>query len=142
MALLMKISEAATLALHAMVYLAANPGRMISTGEMAERLNVSEAHLSKVMQRLTKAGYLKSIRGPKGGFMLDRGGDSISLLDIYEVIEGPVTQDKCLLGSPVCTGAICILCDLVEKVNYEAKDYLASTTLSSLTGTFDRQNAE
>jgi len=132
----MKISEASTLALHATVYLAANPGRMVSTGEMAERLNVSEAHLSKVMQRLTKAGFLKSIRGPKGGFMLSRESESISLLDIYEAIEGPVTQDKCLLGSPVCTGTMCILCDLIEKVGHETRDYLAAATLAALAETF------
>ena len=55
MASIIQISEAASLALHSMVMLAASPERSLTVKEITARTGVSEAHLSKVMQRLAKA---------------------------------------------------------------------------------------
>ena len=131
MASVWKISEAATLALHAMVYLAAHNGRFYSTKEIAEAHNVSEAHLSKVLQRLSKVGLVNSTRGPKGGFSLGRPAESVMLLEVYESIDGPLEATKCLLGKPVCTGA-CIMRDLVENVNRETQQYLSGTSVADV----------
>lgn len=106
---LMKVSEAASLALHSMAYLAGNPGVNVSTRQIAERLKVSEAHLSKVLQRMAQAGLVKSSRGPKGGFTLKIPAESITLLDIFETIEGRLEATDCLLGIPICNGTYCIL---------------------------------
>ncbi|MCK4620269.1 MAG: Rrf2 family transcriptional regulator, partial [Desulfobacterales bacterium] len=64
---IIKISEAASMAIHAMVFLASESGRIVPSREIATTLRSSEAHLSKVMQRLAKAGLVSSTRGPKGG---------------------------------------------------------------------------
>ncbi len=136
MANLLKISEAASLALHTMVYLAADDGRLVTTHEIGEALRVSEAHLAKVLQRLARVGLVDSTRGPKGGFRLAKAGDSISLLEVYETIEGPLTDTVCLLGEPVCQGEKCILGGLLETVNRQAREYLAGTTLADLTDVY------
>ncbi len=136
MANLLKISEAASLALHTMVYLAANGGRLATTHEIGELLGVSEAHLAKVLQRLAKVGLVDSTRGPRGGFCLARSGDDISLLEVYETIEGPLADSVCLLGTPICTGEKCILGGLLETVNRQVGEYLASTTLAELTDVY------
>ncbi len=138
MANLLKISEAASLALHTMVYLAANDGRLVTTHEIGELLRVSEAHLAKVLQRLARVRLVDSTRGPKGGFCLAKAGDDISLLEVYEAIEGPLQDSVCLLGKPVCQGDKCILGDLLETVNQLAREYLAGTTLSDLTDVYGR----
>ena len=65
---MLKISEAATLALHTAFFLVTNPDRRLTTREMASTMGASEAHLSKVLQRLVHAGLVESVRGPKGGF--------------------------------------------------------------------------
>jgi len=127
----LKISEAASLALHAMAFLSTHRDRRSSTHEIATRLHASEAHLSKVLQRLAKAGLVQSARGPKGGFGLADHWQDIRLLDVYEAIEGRLVPAKCLLGTPICGGK-CIFGGLVEKLNREVRDRLAGTRLSDL----------
>ncbi|MFH1035552.1 MAG: Rrf2 family transcriptional regulator [Pseudomonadota bacterium] len=128
----LKISEAASLALHTMVLLAANPGKTMSNRDIAGLLKVSEAHLAKVLQRLGRAGLVISQRGPKGGFVLGRDSSEISLLAVYEAVEGPLETKSCLLGKPVC-GGNCILGGLLHKVGAEVSDYFSQTRLSDLT---------
>ena len=59
---ILKISEAAAIALHAMVVLAKNPDKLVSVKDISATLDISSNHLSKVMQRLNKAGLINSIK--------------------------------------------------------------------------------
>ena len=128
----LKISEAASLALHSMALLSTNPEKSVTTREIAAKFQISEAHLSKVLQRLAKAGLVRSTRGPKGGFVMNKPPDEITLLDVYEVIEGPFVSCRCLLSSPVCNGDLCILGGILGSVDEQIKEYLAETKLSKL----------
>lgn len=132
----LRISDAASLGLHAMVLLAAYSQKGISTRQIASELQVSEAHLSKVLQRLGKVGLVASIRGPKGGFTLGKNADDITLLEVYEAIDGPLVPNKCLLGTRICDGERCILGDLLETVDKQVRDYLATTRLPELTSIY------
>ena len=127
----LKISEATSLALHAMAYLAVNGGgRSVSAREISGAFSVSEAHLSKVFQRLARVGLVETQRGPGGGMRMARDPEDITLLEIYEAIEGPLSKNTCLLGRPACGDGGCVLGDLVEKVNRQVGDYLGGTTLA------------
>ncbi len=132
MSKVLRISEAASLALHAMALLAARPGERWGTRRIADYLRASTFHLSKVLQRLAHVGLLTSVRGPKGGFMLARPAETITLLEVYEAIEGPLTASECLLDEPVCRFRRCILGGLVGQLNRRIKDYLAHRRLSQL----------
>jgi Rrf2 family protein len=133
MAQLVRISEAASLALHTMALLAREDHRRLATQEIAERLGASSHHLAKVMQRLIKAGLVESVRGPRGGFQLRKPAAEIKVLDIYEAIEGCLMEDGCLLGKEVCDAKReCVLGDLVRKVNEVLRERLQATTLAEL----------
>lgn len=136
MADMLKISEAAALGMHAMVLLAGRPEQRLTTGDMAEELHVSEAHLSKVLQRLAKAGMVRSTRGPKGGFALAKEGARVTLLDVYEAVEGRLGRSECLLGLPHCGAKRCIMGDVVGAVTKRVRDYMAKTRLSTLSDVF------
>ncbi len=127
----LKISEATVLALHAIIYIAiaVKKGELATNGEIAGRLNASENHLSKVLQRLTKAGLVKSVRGPKGGFILGRDSTEITIREIYELFEGTVDSSGCLLQTPVC-GDNCVFGDLLVRMNRMVIDYMSGTKLS------------
>jgi len=133
---LISISEAASLALHTMVLLAGDCERRMAVKEISSKLRVSQNHLAKVLQRLAKAGLVRSSRGPKGGFVLKRPSQEIDLLEVYEAIEGPIEKTHCLLGRPICNGNRCILGGLLKGVVEEAKKYLTSTKLSDLKDVF------
>lgn len=133
MTTLLHISDAASLAMHTMVFLAGHPDRLFSTHEIAETLGVSENHLAKVRQQLAKAGLVAATRGPHGGFKLARPADEITLLDVYEAVEGPVRPTTCLLVRPQpCDPEKCILRGLSEKVTSQVLDYFANSTLSAV----------
>jgi Rrf2 family protein len=104
---------------------------------MADILQVSEAHLSKVLQRLAREGLLKSSRGPRGGFHLRRKSDEITLLEVYEAVEGPVRLERCLMENPLCDKSRCILGNLMDSVNGKFLEHMSTKRLSDLTGVFD-----
>lgn len=131
-----RISEAASIALHAMVVLAADPKRYYSAREVSEKLSVSEAHLAKVLQRLGKAGLVKSVRGPKGGFRLGRRGDKVTLLHVFEAIDGPFRPKFCLMESKTCSGTDCILGPLLELCSSNMRDYLKGKSVAELRGLY------
>jgi len=135
MSSVVKISDAASLALHAMVYLAARAAAPSSAGEMAKAFCASKAHLSKVLQWLARAGLVRSVRGPKGGFVLAQPAGEVTLLRVYEAVEGPLEPARCLLGSPACNGQ-CILGDLLESIDMRVRRRLEATALSDLAHVF------
>jgi len=100
---ILRLSEAANLAVHACALLAAAGDERLSHDRMAEVLGVSESHLGKVLQKLVHEGLLKSARGAGGGFLLARKPSSITLLEIVECVNGPVAGGGCLLGRRVCS---------------------------------------
>ncbi len=127
---LLRISEAASLGLHAMAVLARQEHAM-AMSQVAQTLNVSQTHLSKVCQRLVKAGLLDGQRGPKGGLTLARPSNQIRLLDIYEAIEGEMELCDCLLGRPMCHTQ-CVMGDVLQRVNREVSSYFQKTTLDQV----------
>lgn len=74
----------------------------VSIGRMSEELNISFHFLTKILQQLTSAGILSSMKGPKGGVMLKRAPSEISLVDIVVAIDGMELFTGCLLGLPGC----------------------------------------
>ncbi len=135
MSSLLKISEAASLALHSLGLMAAQPEATLSTREAALSLGVSEAHLAKVFQRLARAGLLTSQRGPHGGFILAKPPTQITLLEAYEAADGPLQSRSCLLDRPVCQGQ-CILGGLLTSVDRQVREHFSATTLADLAGAF------
>lgn len=142
MADIIHISDAAAIGLHTMMLLAARHGALMSTRQIADILGVSEAHLAKVLQRLTRQELVVSVRGPKGGFQLGKPADAVSLLTIYEAIDGPLRQKRCLLNSPVCRGCGCLFGDAFESIDDIMRERLEKTTLANSAASVGRSVLE
>jgi Rrf2 family protein len=131
---ILRISEAASIAMHTMFLLAQNKQQSLSTKDIAGCLGVSDNHLAKVLQRLTKAGLVISIRGPKGGFKVNQEKESITLLEIYEAIDGPLQSSNCLLSKQVCHGN-CLLGELISTINNNVSEYFKKTNIYDFVNT-------
>ena len=127
---LLRISEAANLALHTAVHLAQQGDRIVSAAEIAEAYGASKAHLFKVLQRLVRAGLVKATRGPKGGYRLTKKPESLSLLQVYEAMDGKIRPSRCLFTKKVYSRDKCVMGKTLETVNRTVTDYLSKTKLS------------
>jgi Rrf2 family protein len=129
MARVFSLSEASSIAIHSMVLIARNENG-INTGKIAEYTNFSKNHIAKVLQRLVKSDMLKSVRGPAGGFTIKKDPKKISLLNIYEAIEGPIEITDCPLAHGVCNFEKCLMGNVVNKMTTEFKKFLKNQTLA------------
>jgi len=131
----LKISEAAGLAIHAVTILARTGGdEPVKLSRIARLLGASEAHLGKVMHRLAQARVVSSKRGPSGGFTLGPRAAAMTLLDVYEMIDGPLGESKCLMGYMACPLGGCVLGDAVQSINEHVRSTLGNQRISDLSG--------
>lgn len=92
----MRISTRGRYALRGMVDLAMNSkGKPLSIREIAERQEISTDYMEQLFHKLVKSKFLKSYRGLKGGYQLSRCPDEISVKEILETAEGPISLVDC-----------------------------------------------
>ncbi|MEN7973361.1 MAG: Rrf2 family transcriptional regulator [Verrucomicrobiota bacterium] len=132
MADIVKISDATALAMHSMIHMAINPEAQSTTADIAKAFKASKHHLAKVHQRLSRAGLIISNRGPTGGVLLARNPSEITLLEIYEVMEGPMANHACLFGQDACPRNDCVLSNLLPELARQVWEYFEQTTLAQL----------
>ncbi len=134
------ISEAVSLGFHGMGLLAASKKRL-SAHEMAEILGVSEAHLTKVFQRLVREGLVNSVRGPGGGFELRLPSGEINLLSVYHAIEGvPREHENFCSCCDQCPFQHCIFDTILEDSARGFLNYLSKVTLDSVVLKLQKEN--
>lgn len=136
MASAIRVSEAVSIGLHAALCLSGEPARPWTVREIGTRFHFSGAHLAKVMTALARAGLVTAARGPRGGARLRRPPEEISLLAIYEAIDGPMTMSDCLLGAAGCGNTCCQLGPKLAAHNQAIRDLFGATTLASLARQF------
>lgn len=122
------LSEAGSIAIHGMVLIAKAEDQM-NVVKISERTGSSKHHVAKVFQRLVKDDFLISHRGPSGGFRLKKPASEISLLDIYESIEGKIEVSECPVSNPICPFSKCIIGGIITDMTQNFKTYLQSQTL-------------
>ena len=78
----MQLTKFSDYALRVLMYAQAAGDRLVTIDEMATAYGVSRAHLMKVVNTLTRAGYLTAVRGRKGGLKLAKPAERIRLGDV------------------------------------------------------------
>ncbi len=127
----LRISEAASIAMHALILLTEKRGESVSNSRIAEAFNVSANHSSKVMQRLLKAGFVSAVRGPRGGYTLAVDPDRVFLLDIYRTVDGEPDTFGCLFGrGEHCSLDKCLFSELLSDTEKLIQKHLGSVTLT------------
>ena len=92
----LQLTRAADYALRAIVYLAGlPPGVRLMLPDLARATQLPESFLSKILQSLCRAGFIESHRGHFGGFRILPAARTATMVDIIEVIEGPISLNSC-----------------------------------------------
>ena len=93
----MKVNTSTAYGLLAVGYIARNQDKgLIVSQAIAKQYNIPLEFLLKIMQQLVTANVLRSKRGPRGGFSLARSPNKITMLEVLEAVEGPLTSDLLL----------------------------------------------
>lgn len=128
-----KIPEAASIALHACLWLSRHRGRYRTTREIVGEVDCSHAHLAKVIQSLARAGIIETRRGPAGGVRLAADPAATTLMTVYEAVEGRIPPGHgCLLPRSVCPGRNCVLGRALANLREQFVTMLQHTTLADI----------
>ena len=98
----MRLTHFSDYALRVLMYAAVRGENLITIEETAGLYGISRAHLMKVANQLTRAGYLKAIRGRSGGLALAKRPDSIRLGDVLRATEPDFALVECFTADNRC----------------------------------------
>lgn len=98
----MRLTSFSDYALRVLMYAATRDGKLITIDETAEVYGISRTHLMKVVNQLTRSGYLKAVRGRSGGLMLAKGADKIRLGDVVRATEPDLALVECFPAERQC----------------------------------------
>ena len=131
---MLRLSKKADYALMAVRHLALAPERgAASAREIAERYDIPVELLAKVLQRLVRHGFLRSHQGTRGGYLLARPPGLISVADIIQAIDGPVSVTACSSESDACEQyAKCNIRDPLWRIKDRILAALATCTVKEL----------
>lgn len=136
----MVITRATEYAIRTIIYLAKHPkGEIVLKKDICRTQNVTPAFLTKILQPLIKAGIVSSQRGVGGGFLLNKGAEEITLLNILEAEEGPLNLNHCLVEKGLCQrDALCSAHKVWEEAQSSMIEVLQRHNIAELV----RQEAE
>lgn len=132
----MQITRAGEYGVLGLLALARRPvGEVVMVDVVAAEEEVPVSFLGKIFQSLARAGIVKSARGSGGGFALVREPSEITILQVIEAIEGPISLQRCLDEDSGCEHmAGCALCGLLAEAQDRVKEVFHTTNLAELAG--------
>lgn len=131
----MKISTKGRYALRLMVDLALNDtGEPISLKDIAKKENISDKYLEQIISVLNKAGYVRSIRGAQGGYMLRRKPEDYTVGMILRQTEGSLAPVACLEDEDAECDRVddCVSLIVYRKLNNAINEVVDGITLADL----------
>ena len=130
----MKLSTKGRYAVMAMADLGkSETGKPIALADVADRQEISLSYLEQLFGKLRRAGLVKSVRGPGGGYLLSRGAQDIRISDVIQAVDEPINATRCREAEGCHSDkARCLTHDLWQALTYQIHMYLSSVTLADV----------
>lgn len=127
-------SRSAEYAIRAFVHLASVPeGKYAMVKQIAEQADIPSHFLAKILQQLARKGFLRSSKGPTGGFSLRTPPSELSLVMIVDAVDGLADYNRCLSGMAECNDqAPCGMHDSWKALRGRIMEYLERTSIEDL----------
>jgi Rrf2 family transcriptional regulator, cysteine metabolism repressor len=131
----MKISTKGRYGLRALIDLAIHgkSGVPVYLSDIAKRQEISDKYLEQIATQLQRGGLVRTIRGRKGGYLLNKPVSQIRLSEIVEVLEGPICLVDCVKEPGTCTKSSgCTTRDIWTELSNKIEEVLAGYTLADI----------
>jgi Rrf2 family transcriptional regulator, cysteine metabolism repressor len=130
----MKLSSRSRYGFRAILELAIEYGKgPMQIKTISDRESISNKYLEQLIAMLKAAGLVRSMRGPKGGYVLARPPKDIKLSEIFTTLEGPLLTVECLDHPEICPRmADCVTRDLWAQLQEAVLKILDSKTLQDM----------
>lgn len=130
----MKLSTRTRYGIRAMLELAENYGKgPLQLKTIAQNQEISVKYLEQLMTVLKAAGFVKSVRGSKGGHVLAKPPSQITVSECFDCLEGPVITTECVYDINSCLrSSDCVARLLWTDVQNAIRSILESTTFQDL----------
>lgn len=131
----MKFSKKSRYGLIALIDLAVNSkSSHVALNSIAERNGISPQYLEQIFAALRRAGIVKSVKGPQGGYLLNHEAKEITVSEILEALEGNYRfeSEKASEDSKNAGISVTIQNMVIDRVNQELENILLSLTLADL----------
>ncbi|MBT4263501.1 MAG: Rrf2 family transcriptional regulator [Deltaproteobacteria bacterium] len=130
----MKITTKCRYGIRAMVEISRNYSvRPTTRREIASSQELDNSYLENILLDLKNNGIVRSIRGVKGGFVLNRPPESITLLEIVESLQGEIVPSACVMLPSVCDRAsYCVTRPVWVRLQQAQKEVLLDVTVRDL----------
>lgn len=121
-------------ALRAIVYLALNSGRVVSAREIAQNLKIPYKFLTQIFLELSRKEILTSQRGSKGGAVLKKNPAELTLLEIIEAVDGPISLHQCAaeFNEPCYFEGRCPIKEKLKNLEDKIRQRLQLTTIAKI----------
>jgi Rrf2 family protein len=127
---MLKLTKKADYALIALKHLVVQGPESSSAKEIADLYGIPQPLLSKILQKLSKNGFLQSEHGTNGGYKVARDPRQITVLEVIRLIDGPVFLTTCFTEHGYCCHTDkCIVRDPLQKVHEGILRLLASISI-------------
>ena len=122
-------------AVRALIYMAGRKPQRVSTLDLQRDLGLPRPFMRVILQALQKAGYLVSLKGQNGGFLLNVPPGKIALIDLMSLFQGPVSLGDCLFKKKICQCAqACPLRREIKTIEAMALARLRRVSITTLMG--------
>jgi len=120
-------------ALRALCFIAKHKKEIISVDRLAEESKIPRPFLRKILQKLNRAGILKSYKGQGGGFILLIPIHKIFLLDLIKIFQGTLQLNECFFKKKICPNIkICKLRKKIDNIEKYVISQLKNFTIADL----------
>jgi Rrf2 family transcriptional regulator, nitric oxide-sensitive transcriptional repressor len=129
----MRLTQLTDYAMRMLIHLAQHPDRLCTIAEVAERYQISQAHLMKITHQLGRVGWVATVRGKGGGMTLALPPDQIRLGQVVRSMEPDFNVVECFATGSTCmlTGT-CKLTGVMQGAVESFMEHLDSRTLADI----------
>ena len=119
--------------IRALCFIAKNKDKVVSVPELVKALKIPRPFLRKILQSLTRSGFVRSYKGIGGGFVLAIRPDKLYIVEVAKVFQGSLNLNECFLNKKVCPNRkTCPLKKKIDKIEKNVISELWSITIGQL----------